>query len=170
MRKLLLLCGAVLVSAAAPAPKSLVAPDSAIKPVSARLAQEGAAALAKGQVTVAFDAYQAAAAADPKNRGAFIGMARASQAQGLPGKAVKFYREALQLEPTDLVAIEGQGEALVQRGAKTRALANLDRLKQLCGNCAQVGQLASFIAKAPATVQQTADAAKPDSAKPVVKN
>ncbi len=167
MRNFLLLCGAALVLAAAPKPS--VAPDSALKPASVRLAQEGNAALAKSP-SAAFDAYQAAAAVDPKNRAAFIGMARASQALGLPGKAVKFYREALQLEPNDLVAIEGQGEALVQRGAKTRALANLDRLKQLCGNCAQTTQLASVIAKAPSMVQQTADAAKTDPAKPAVKN
>lgn len=157
MRKLLLLCGSVLAISAAPAPKASVAADDVIKPASMKFATEGAAALAASKPTAALDAYEAALAVDPKNRAAYIGMARASQAMGLPGKAVKFYREALQLEPNDLVAIEGQGEALVQRGAKARAQANLDRLKALCGNCAQVGQLAAAIAKAPV---QTADVGK----------
>ena len=154
MRNLLLLCASVLAVSAAPAPKAgAIAGDDAIKPASAKLAADGQAALAKGQPAAALDAYEAALAVDPKNRAAFIGMARASQALGLPGKAVKFYREALQLEPNDLVAIEGQGEALVQRGAKARAQANLDKLKQLCGNCAQVTQLAAAMAKAPAMAQ-----------------
>ena len=167
MRDLLIVTGALLAMGAAAAPKgAAVVSDDAIKPASARLAQDGAAALAKGQPSAAIDAYEAAVAVDPRNRAAFIGMARASQALGLPGKAVKFYREALQLEPNDLTAIEGQGEALVQRGATARAQANLTRLKSLCGNCAQAAQLSAAIARAPvvtADAGKTAEPAKPDA-------
>lgn len=130
--------------------------DDVIKPASARFAQEGQAALSRGQASAAYDAFETAAAIDPKNRTAFIGMAKASQALGLPGKAVKFYREALQLEPNDLAALEGQGEALIQRGAKARAQANLDRIRQLCkSECAPATKLAALIAKAPAVAAVT---------------
>lgn len=168
MRKLMVLSGSMIALGAAPAPSPAVvtdAPnirtllgDSVIKPQSIALARDGQTALAEGKPADAFNAYEASATVDPKNRAAFIGMAKASQALGLPGRAVRFYREALALEPTDLAAIEGQGEALVQRGATARAQANLDRLKQLCGTCAQSTQLAVAIAKGPA--QQTADASK----------
>lgn len=140
--------------------------DDAIKPASVRLAEQGQAALARGQASAAYDDFETAAAIDPKNRAAFIGMARASQALGLPGKAVKFYREALQLEPNDLAALEGQGEALIQRGAKARAQANLDRIRQLCKtDCAPATKLAALIAKAPA-----ATAVANAEAKPTAKN
>jgi Tfp pilus assembly protein PilF len=165
MRKSLILAASLLAVAAAPVPKGRAAPqgDDLIKPASVKLAQDGQAALAKGQALPAFQSFEAAAAVDPRNRGAFVGMAKASQAMGLPGQAVKFYREALELEPNDLAAIAGQGEALLQRGATARAKANLDRLKSLCGSCAQTSQLAAAIAKAPP--QQTAEAApKPPAA------
>ena len=180
MRKLFALCGAGLVLGAAPVPSAvpLTAPDApstraligdnVIKPQSVKLAGDAQAALAAGKASAAFDGFEAAATVDPKNRAAFIGMAKASQALGLPGRAVRFYRAALALEPTDLAAIEGQGEALVQRGAKARAQVNLDRLKQLCGNCAQSTQLAAAIARAPA--EQTADAGKTAPEKPEPKN
>ena len=44
-----------------------------------------------------------------------------AQGQGLPGKAVCFYRDALVFDPNDTVALAGQGEAMVQKGAVERA-------------------------------------------------
>ena len=40
-----------------------------------------------------------------------------AQAQRLPGKAIRLYGDALRLEPNDVNALTGQGEAYVQRGA-----------------------------------------------------
>jgi tetratricopeptide (TPR) repeat protein len=79
-----------------------------------------------------------------------MGMARAAEAQGLPGKAVRFYREALELEPNDLAALEAQGLALVERGATARAGDNLERVKKICqGSCPEADRLAAAIAKGP---------------------
>lgn len=133
-------------------------PD-AVSPQSIQLSQSGFASLAKGQAAAATDSFETALAVDPKNRAAFIGLARAAQAQGLPGKAVKYYREALQLEPNDLMALQGQGEALVQRGARVAAQANLDRIRQLCkGECPQAKSLAMTMAQ---PVAQAAPAPTP---------
>jgi Flp pilus assembly protein TadD len=83
----------------------------------------------------------------------------------LPGKAIKFYFEALQLEPNDLNALAGQGEALVQRGAVERARRNLDRIKTLCHNaCPQATTLAAVIAKGPPP--EVLAAQRPDSVPP----
>lgn len=139
--------------------------DDVVKPESARLVSAGQAALDRGQAAVAYESYEAAAAVDPKNRAAFIGMARSAQALGLPGKAIKFYREALQLDPNDLTALQGQGEALLQRGAKARAQANLERIRKLCnGECAPATRLASAIAKAPAVATAAATPPVPPTA------
>lgn len=130
-----------------------------INPTSQRLAQAGYAALDKGQATAAIDQFETALAVDPRNRLAYIGMARGYEKLSLPGKAVKFYREALLLEPNDLDALEGQGNALVERGAVTRAQANLARIRQLCkGECSQAQRLSAVIAKGPPKTQTAAAA------------
>ncbi len=133
-------------------------PDSQLAPLSLKMLTSGEAQLAAGNHQAATDSFEAALAADPRNRQAYIGMARAAEAQGLPGKAVRFYREALQIDPNDLAALELQGMALVERGAKARAEENLERLRKLCeGPCPQADRLAAAIARGPKTpVAQTA--------------
>ena len=125
-------------------------PDDQIDPRSAALAQEAQALNAQGKHQEAVDLLETALVVDPRNRQAYIGLARAAQAQKLPGKAIKFYFDALKLEPNDVNALAGQGEALVERGAVERAKRNLERIKQLCADpCPQATQLASVIAKGP---------------------
>lgn len=141
--------------------------DDVIAPASQRFSQAGYDALGKGQAAAAVGEFETALAIDPKNRKAYIGIAKAMQAQGLHGSAVKYYREALQLDPNDLSALEGQGVALAQRGAKTRAQANLDRIRQLCKtDCAEARKVAGAIATAPAGPQTAAATPTP----PVTKN
>jgi Tfp pilus assembly protein PilF len=131
--------------------------DDVIAPASQHFTQAGFDALGKGQPLVAVGEFETALVIDPKNRNAYIGIARAMQAQGLHGTAVKYYREALQLDPNDLAALEGQGAALAQRGAKARAQANLDRIRQLCKtDCAEARKLAMAIAQAPSGPQTAA--------------
>jgi Tfp pilus assembly protein PilF len=124
--------------------------DDQIAPRSVALTQQAQALTASGRFQDAQDLLESALAVDPRNRAAYIGLARAALGQKLPGKAIKFYYEALQLEPNDLDALEGQGEALVQRGAVERAKANLARIKTLCrDSCGQANALAAVIAKGP---------------------
>jgi Tfp pilus assembly protein PilF len=156
MRTLGLIAGSLLIAGAAHAQA-----DS-VKPASVRLSEQATAALSKQQFTEAADLFETALAVDPRNRAAFVGLARTAKAQGLPGKAVRFYREALQLDPNDLVALEGQGEALVQRGAKAAAQANLDRIRVLCkAECAPAKRLAGVIAAAPVVTAATVTPAAP---------
>ena len=127
-------------------------PDNQIAPLSLQMLKAGEVQLAAGKPDAAIDSFEAALAADPRNRQAYMGIARAAEAQGLPGKAVRFYREALELDPNDLAALEAQGLALVARGATARANDNLDRVKKLCqASCPQADRLAAAIAKGPKT-------------------
>jgi Tfp pilus assembly protein PilF len=48
-----------------------------------------------GRVDSAIGWYETALAVDPRNRAAYVGMARAVQTQGLNGKAISFYTEEL---------------------------------------------------------------------------
>lgn len=143
---------AMLVIAGSPASlKAARGPaDSQLAPQSVSSVKAGETLLTAGQRQAAIDAFEAALAADPRNIRAYLGLARAAEADGLPGKAVRFYREALQIDPNDVTALELQGNALVMRGATARAEANLERLKTVCATpCPSADRLRSSIAKGP---------------------
>jgi len=125
-------------------------PDDQIDPRSLALVQQARAAKAAGNLDAATDALETALAVDPRNRQAFIVLGEVSRARGLPGKAIRYYREALSLEPNDLTALRGQGEAMVAKGAVARAQENLSKIKKICtGQCNDATELAAVIAKGP---------------------
>ena len=132
-------------------------PDAQIDPRSTAMVAEAQALTAQGRYVDATDLLETALAIDPRNRQAYVGLAKAAQGQKLPGKAVKFYYEALRLEPNDLNALAGQGEALVQRGAVEKAKQTLSRIRTLChGACPQATNLVAAIAKGPPAEVMTA--------------
>jgi Tfp pilus assembly protein PilF len=133
-------------------------PDDQIDPRSAALVAEAQTLHAGARHMEAHDLLETALAVDPRNRRAYIGLAKVAQSQKLPGKAIKLYAEALKLEPNDLDALAGQGEAFVQRGAIERAKKNLERVRTLCKDpCGQATTLAAAIAKGPPAEVQTAE-------------
>ena len=134
-------------------------PDDQINPRSAALLQQAEEARRAGNLTGANDLLESALAVDPRNRAAFIALAHVAQAQELPGKAIRLYREALALEPNDVAALTGQGEAMVQKGAVERAKQNLARVRTICKtDCPAAGELAAAIAKGPPPAVVTAQA------------
>ena len=136
-------------------------PDDQIDARSMALLQQGQALTAAGQYAGAVDALESSLVVDPRNRAAYVALARVAQGQKLPGKAIKFYAEALKIEPSDVSALAGQGEALVQRGAVERAKKNLERIKTLCkAPCPQATTLAAVIAKGPPAEVLTARVAE----------
>ena len=137
-------------------------PDDQIDPKSTALVQQARAAQAAGNLDGATDAMESALAVDPRNRDAFIGLAELARARGLPGKAIRLYREALLLEPNDVAALRGQGEAMVQKGAVEKAKENLAKIRTLCGSgaCNDATLLAAAIAKGP-PITATAEATTP---------
>ena len=125
-------------------------PDAQVDARSISLADQGRAARASGNLDQATDLLETALVVDPKNRRAFLELAEIAKAQGLPGKAIRFYREALELEPNDVVALAGQGDALVQKGAVVKARENLAKVQRLCANsCPEQSSLAAVIEKGP---------------------
>ena len=87
-----------------------------------------------------------------------LNLAEATRRQGMQGKALHYYREALELDPDNQFAIAGEGMALVEKGAVEKARKNLVRIEQLCGNktCAPAKQLAAAISRGPAPQVVTA--------------
>ncbi len=125
-------------------------PDNQILPKSVQLQQQAEAEIAAGKLTEAAGLLETALAVDPRNRSAFVDLARIAKQQKVFGKAIRLANEALQLEPDDLDAIEVQGEAMVELGAIPRAKENLAKLQKLCAsNCRQVAALSSAITRGP---------------------
>lgn len=142
------------------------APAVPLDPRAAVLVAEGRKALAAGNADGAIDAYEAAFAVQPGHVAILLNLAEATRTQGLQGKALRYYREALEREPGNIYAVAGEGLALVEKGAIDKARRNLVRLEQLCpGNCPQARELAAAIARGPTKQVVTAEAVTP---KPVV--
>ena len=147
MRVSFLALGAGIILASLPVASDAQRADNDILPRSTLLQKQGEEAQHAGNLDAAVDFYESALAADPRNRSAIIAMAQVARAQGLPGKAIGLYREALVLEPNDIVALTGQGEALADKGALELAREKLAEAQRLCKDkCPQVAALEKTIA------------------------
>lgn len=143
------------------------APQS-LDPRAAALMSDGRAALAAGNADRAIDAFEAALAVQPGATEVTLGLAEATRREGLPGKALHYYREAIERDPRNFSAISGEGVTLVEKGAIEKAKRNLARLQTTCGaNCAETQTLAAAILRGPVERVVSAEAVKPA---PVVSN
>ena len=144
-----LLSGAAGVALAAPAVSQRA--DDQILPKSVELQHQAREAVAAGKFEQAENLLETALAVDPRNRSAFVDIARVAEKQHLFGKAIRMTNKALLLEPNDPEAIAVQGEAMVELGASARAQANLQKLQAICGakGCPQIAQLSGAISRGP---------------------
>jgi Tfp pilus assembly protein PilF len=143
-----LLIGAAGVALAAPAVSQRS--DDQIQPKSVELQRQAREAVSAGKLEQAEDLLESALAVDPRNRGAFVDIARVAEKQHLFGKAIRMTNKALLLEPNDPEAIAVQGEAMVEMGATARAQANLQKLQTICkAGCPQIAQLSGAISRGP---------------------
>lgn len=138
-------------------------PDAQIDPLSLQWMKQGEAAARAGDLPGANDALETALAVDPRNRGAFVALAQVARKQGLQGKAIRLYGEALLLDPQDVTALSGQGEAMVEKGAVAKARENLAQVRTICKDaCAPATQLAAAIEKGPPPITLTAKDVVPE--------
>ena len=154
-----LLIGLAAIALAAPVTGQK--PDDQIAPKSIELQKVGEGFYNQGKFDEATDALETALAVDPRNRAAFVALARVAEKEKLFGKAIRLTNKALLLEPNDLNAIAVQGEAMVELGATAKAQANLQKLKALCpSGCAQLTQLSQAVTRGPTVAAVTKPAPK----------
>ncbi len=150
-------------------------PDHEINPASVSLLAKGDEAARAKKPEEAIDWYETALAVDPRNRAAYISLARLVRSQGLKGKAIRYYKEALELDPNDILALSEQTDVMVSKGALEAARKNIARLRIICrSECGGIDRLALSVedaGKRP-TVQAAAVEIKPvaGQAKPPEKN
>lgn len=132
-----------------------------VNPLSLDFSRQAQASLAAGKTTEALDLFEASVVADPRNTAAYIGLGRTYQQLGMPGRALRYYRQALTINPNDPVALELQAIGFAASGMSQQATANLQRLRRVCAsNCtAAIQRIDAAIAKGP--VRTTTAAAKP---------
>ena len=137
-------------------------PDDQIAPQSVEFLKKGEAALAAGKLIEADDALETALVLDPRNRAAFVAMARVAMKQKLYGQSIRMTNKALQLEPTDRDALNVQGQAMVELGASARARDVLAKLQKVCSQgCPQAAELSGAIARGPSLAQAKPPATTP---------
>jgi len=160
LSRLLLIGFAGLVVAA---PVASQRADDQILSRSFELQKQARALVGAGKLESAEDLLETALAVDPRNRSAYVDIARVAEKQHLFGKAILMTSKALALEPNDADAIAIQGEAMVELGAIARAQANLQKLQTICGakGCPQIAQLSGAISRGPSV----ASAKTPESPK-----
>jgi tetratricopeptide (TPR) repeat protein len=148
-RPRLLLAGFATVAVGAPVSGQRA--DDQIQPKSIELMHQGQAQLAAGKLEEAENLLETALAVDPRNRWAYVDLARVAEKQHLYGKAIRMTSKALLIEPNDVDAIAVQGEAMVEMGATARAQENLQKLQKICAakGCPQVAQLSTVISRGP---------------------
>ncbi len=125
--------------------------DDQIQPRSVELMHQGQTLMTAGKLDEAESALETALAVDPRNRWAYVDLARVAEKERLFGKAIRMTSKALLIEPSDPDAIAVQGEAMVEMGATARAQENLQKLQAICGakGCPQVSQLSAAISRGP---------------------
>ena len=134
------------------------------------LVDDGAAALAAGDLDAATDRFEAALALDPGSAAAYLQLAEVARAKGMQGQAIRYYREAQERDPGNLAAISGEGAALAEKGATANAERNLAKLQSMCGStCAEASELAAVIARGPIRPVKSAEA-NPTVADPSARN
>jgi cytochrome c-type biogenesis protein CcmH/NrfG len=132
-------------------------------PRAAEWIAKGQTSLAAGNLSAARDAYETALLLSPNQPSIYVALAKIARSQKLPGKAIRYYGRALDLEPGSQVALQGQGLAMVEKGAIESARDTLAKLRLLCKtNCANADQLAAAIATGGPPVK-TAEATAPTS-------
>lgn len=141
---------------------SFSAPPRPLDSRAAALLAQGHAELQAGHIDAAIGDYESALTVQPGSVPVLLDLAEATRRQGMQGKALHYYREALKTEPGNVMAISGEGAALAEKGAIEKARRNLAQLEGLCGsNCEATRELSAAIAKGPAPRVVSAEAVKP---------
>ena len=136
------LCAALI------APSLALAKTPAASPA-AVLIRQAQAALAANKSTDALNIFESAAAVDPNNAAPYLGMAKAYEQLGLRGKALRYYREALTINPNDVDALEAQAIGMIARGKPEQARVDLDRLHKIClKGCTATARVEAALSKA----------------------
>ena len=109
---------------------------------------EAKAKIEAGDYAAALPLLDKITADEPQNADAWNLRGFANRKLGNMDVAATSYTAALKINPGHLGALEYQGELFLKIGQPEKARANLAKLKALCGDCDEAGDLAEALAAA----------------------
>ncbi len=119
--------------------------------------------------TGARNAYETALLLAPGDPSIYFALGKIARAEKMPGRAIKYFDDAIRLDPKNQTAVLEEGLAMMDKGAIESARQTLAQLKTLCAkNCAIAEPLAAAIAAGPPKVV-TAEAGKAPPPTPLAK-
>lgn len=119
------------------------------------LIDRGRKAMEAHDYKTAVTEFERALVADPANGHTYTLLAVSHSRLGNDGKAKKYFRSALDIDPGDLDALQYQGQLYAGAGDLTKAQENADKLAKACGECAQQKGLVAEIARVRANPPKT---------------
>jgi Tfp pilus assembly protein PilF len=153
MIRSVIVTAALLAGASFAGASALAKPTAAPMGMAQQLITRAQAAAAQSKPNDALDLYEAALAADPTNIAAYVGLGRSYETIGMQGRALRYYRLALDINPNDLTVLEAQALGMIAKGAPTKAQVPLDRIRKLCPKgCPSLARVDAAFAK---SVQKT---------------
>jgi len=108
--------------------------------------EAGRKALERQEYVTAVAEFERAVVADPRNPDAYVLLGQAHRRLGMPGRALKYSRLALELRPNHPPALMLRGEAYLDQGQLAPAEEALARLRARCaGQCGPADELGRSI-------------------------
>jgi len=162
----LLLASALALTASSTLGQRASRPALAAVPADPRAAgwiEKGQQALAASDVAKAREAYETALLLAPADKSIYLALGKIARLQKMPGKAIRYYSRVLDEEPDNQAALQGEGLAMMEKGATESARETLARLREVCKtSCASAEPLIAAIeAGAPKVVTAEAPRALP---------
>jgi tetratricopeptide (TPR) repeat protein len=138
-------------------------------PEAAAWADQGSAALDASDLTGARSSYETALLLAPGDPTIYFALGKIARAEKMPGRAIKYFDDALRLDPKNQTALLEEGLAMMDKGAIESARQTLAQLKTMCNKtCAVAEPLAAAIAAGPPKVV-TAEVTPGDMPRPLAK-
>ena len=134
--------------------------DDQIEPKSIELQRQAKALIAAGKLEEADDVLETALAVDPRNRAAFVDLARVAEKQHLSGKAIRMTTRRCCSSPTTPTRSPSRARRWSRWARLLARRQNLQKLQTLCGAkaCPQAAQLSAAISRGPTVASAKAPA------------
>ncbi|WND02167.1 hypothetical protein QGN29_11460 [Temperatibacter marinus] len=122
-----------------------LATDKKLQSISSKFILEAKSLKANGKLTEAQFALEKALVADPQNASILVALGEIHEAQGHVGKGLKYYRNALYVDPASKHALKNQALAFLKKELVTKAEITREKLHAICkGTCEEL----SFVQQA----------------------
>lgn len=140
--------------------------EGASNPRAAEWVAKGKTAYAAGKLEQARNAFETGLLLAPSDISIYMELAKVARAEKLPGKAIRYYGRVIELEPDHQLALQGEGLAMMEKGATESARETLAKLRTVCKtSCASAEPLVAAIAAgAPKVATAEATPVKPSTA------